>query len=85
MLLPSVNLILFLNILADLAANQFSSHGLFICYKAINFHHKIKYFGWNHFIERVLSYDPLCYMKGREIKWLVVLTDSTDLLLDSVA
>ena len=32
-----MNLIFFLNILADLAANQFSSHGLFICYKAINF------------------------------------------------
>ena len=39
-LLPSMNLIFFLNILADFAATQFSSHGLFICYKAINFHQR---------------------------------------------
>ena len=35
-----MNLIFFLNILVDLAANKLSSHGLFICYKAINFHQR---------------------------------------------
>ena len=63
-----MNLIFFLNILADLAANQFSSHGLFICYKAINFHQRKNILVGTILFERVLSYDPLCYIKGREIK-----------------